>query len=164
MRKIQIMFYITTTRFNNETFLQNRNYCINHNGLYYGSPTQVKENIKPNANIIVIEMNNTKNKIMGIGLVKNEIRKQKQHKIYEDQNYNRFTYIGKIRIDSEEITNSYDKQVLAALENLFFKGATHLKRAQGITELPNWILKNKANFDVKLFFKTLFLQYKDVKI
>lgn len=158
------MFYITTTRFNDDTFLQNRNYCIRNNGLFYGTPTQLKENIKPNANIVVIEMNNSKNKIMGIGLVKNEIRKQKYHRIYEDQNYNRFTYIGKKRIDIEEIVDVYDKQVLAALENLFFKGSTHLKRAQGITELPNWILHNTANFDVNKFFKHMLLKYKNVII
>ena len=40
-------------------------------------------------------------------------------------------------------------------DTLLFKSKKHIKRAQGITELPEWILKNKQ-FNFIHFFRELF--------
>lgn len=158
------MYYVTSTRFNDKTYEENRSYCERNNGLFYGTPMELKPNMKPNAFICVIEMNNSQNKIMGLGLVKNEVRKKNYHKIYDDNNYNRFTYVGKHHISANEITAEYDKKVIEAFENLLFKGSRHLKRAQGITELPIWIMNNKVNFNVIKYFKTIFKTYKKIDL
>jgi hypothetical protein len=81
--------------------------------------------------IYVIEMNNETNKIIGIGLIKNKII-PKHHKIYSDNNYNRYTYYGKKRINASD----FDDKVLYELEQRLFKGKNHLKRSQGIVEVP----------------------------
>jgi len=89
----------------------------------------------------VIEMNNSQNKIQGIGLIINKHHPDKYYRIYNDQDYNRYIYKGKKRLDVSIITDPYYKKVIEVLEQLLFKGERHCKRAQGITELPHWILK-----------------------
>jgi hypothetical protein len=67
------MFTVVTVRYNNETWEANKNYrerksisCI------YASPCKIAENIDLNSPVFVIEMNNSINKITGIGLIKNK--------------------------------------------------------------------------------------------
>ena len=124
---------LAVTHFNNTTLLENErwretnNYC----GCIYNSPVSIKETIMLFSKIYVIEMNNETNKIIGIGLIKNKII-PKHHKIYSDNNYNRYTYYGKKRIN----TSDFDDKVLYELEQRLFKGKNHLKRSQGIVEVP----------------------------
>ena len=126
-------FILAVTHFNNSTFLENErwretnNYC----GCIYNSPVSIKETIMLFSKIYVIEMNNETNKIIGIGLIKNKII-PKHHKIYSDNNYNRYTYYGKKRINAWD----FDDKVLYELEQRLFKGKNHLKRSQGIVEVP----------------------------
>ena len=65
---------IATTLFNDETYEQNVNYKnkIGHTGCLYGTPMKIKETIPLESNVYVIEMNNTTNKIEGIGLIMNK--------------------------------------------------------------------------------------------
>tara|TARA_Y100001970_G_C14259543_1_gene878676 strand:- start:12198 stop:12671 length:474 start_codon:yes stop_codon:yes gene_type:complete len=156
------MYYIATTRFNNETFSENRNYCERNESLYYGSPIPLKDKLKKEHNIVVLEMNNDENKIMGIGIIKNILIKKKNHQVYKDRNYNRYIYSGNIRIDRNEIIDEYNKKIFDILDMLLFKGSKHIKRAQGITELPEWIIN--CNFDFKKYFRYLFKKYKNFKI
>ena len=67
---------IATTRFNDETYLEHINYKkrIEHTGALYGSPMKIKEQIPLDSCIYVIEMNNSKNKIEGIGMIVNTER------------------------------------------------------------------------------------------
>jgi hypothetical protein len=124
---------LAVTHFNNTTLLENErwretnNYC----GCIYNSPVSIKETIMLFSKIYVIEMNNETNKIIGIGLIKNKII-PKHHKIYSDNNYNRYTYYGKKIINASE----FDDKVLYELEQRLFKGKNHLKRSQGIVEVP----------------------------
>ena len=76
-------------------------------------------------------MNNDTNKVMGIGLIKNKVA-IKHHKIYFDNNYNRYTYLGKKWVNSKLI----DDDTLEMIESRLFKGKHHLKRSQGIVEVP----------------------------
>jgi hypothetical protein len=42
-------------------------------GCIYGTPVKIKTSILPDTTLLVIEMNNTKNKIEGIGIIKNNL-------------------------------------------------------------------------------------------
>ncbi len=138
------MVFLTCTRFNTETFQQNTRWRERneHLGCIYGTPVRMKDDIFVNALVIVLEMENDINKIVGIGLIKNTIEKDKRYNIYDWGNYNRYTYKGEYRIAREELHEPEEK-VLKILDMLCFKGSRHLKRGSGITSLPWWIVQNK---------------------
>jgi hypothetical protein len=48
-----------------------------------------------------------------------------------------------------------EKKIIAIMNTLLFKGACHSKRAQGITEVPSWIMNNKQ-VDFLKYFKAIF--------
>ena len=140
---------VATTRFSDKTYQENSNYRqkISHNGPLYGTPMKMKERIPLESYVYVIEMNNTTNKIQGIGLIVNRHVVDKNYRIYDDMDYNRYIYKGNKRLDVTKISDDYNKKVIFVLEQLLFKGERHCKRAQGITSLPDWIANNKSGFD-----------------
>lgn len=146
------MIYLTSTRFNNSTWEQN---CLFREkgkieGCIYGVPRRIPEKIILNSEVIVIEMNNDINKIMGLGVIRNYLRMDKHYKIYQDGNYNRFTYKSELRVDRDEFSNN-EILFIEILENLLFYGSTHVKRGQGITQLPDMLLgKNKKKIIKKI--------------
>jgi len=152
---------ITTTRFNNDTFQQNKNYVkkTNITGCIYGTPIKIKPNVPLETNIYVIEMNNEKNKIEGIGLINNRLVLDKNYRIYNDMDYNRYIYKGRYRLDTSSINDDYYKRVIYVLEQLVFKGERHCKRAQGITKLSDWIIDNKHEFNFIKCLDNLFNKY-----
>ena len=88
-------------------------------------------------------MNNDTNKVLGIGRIINKLYTDQKYIIYDDRNYNRYTYKGKKRIDKQDI----DPIELEKLEKRLFTTKSHLKRGQGITQVPD---------DVSIkFFKTV---------
>ena len=149
---------IATTRFSDETYLQNNLYKkrINHNGTLYGSPVRIKEKIPLDICIYVIEMNNSKNKIEGIGMIKNENVLDKNYRVYKERDYNRYVYKGSRHISREEITDDYFNKVIKVLEVCCFKGSKHCKRGHGITQISDWILHNKHNVDFIKIFDNIF--------
>ena len=75
---------VMVTRFNNNTWRENilwreRN---NHKGCIYNCPVYIKDIIPLMTVIYVIEMNNERNKIMGIGRIINKVYTNQQYKIY----------------------------------------------------------------------------------
>tara|TARA_Y100000389_G_scaffold121572_1_gene118995 strand:+ start:709 stop:1185 length:477 start_codon:yes stop_codon:yes gene_type:complete len=149
-------FYIGTTRFTNDTYKENKEWREKHNwkGCIYGLNKRTPRSLPKNALIYVLEMNNEKNEIEGIGLIRNYIDYRYKAYIYKgDPNYNRFIYNSKYRVDRSNIKY---KKVLEILEKLVFYGAGHYKRGQGITTI-NW---DKLDTNMKklliLFFKKLF--------
>ena len=82
------MSCITVTRFNNETWDENNKYRKDNNidGCLYTCPTKINPNIVINKVLYVLEMNNSTNKIMGIGRIKNRIRGLHKNNIYSDRN------------------------------------------------------------------------------
>ena len=114
------MIQIMVTRFNNNTWDENCRWRERNmfNGCIYNSPVHIKEEIPLMITIYVIEMNNDQNKIMGIGKIINKVYTNRQYKIHEDKNYNRYTYKGKERISREFIKQ---KEKLENLENQLFK-------------------------------------------
>ena len=146
------MYRLAVTHFNNQTYNENKRWCENnqYDGCIYNLPVKIKANVPLLSNIYVIEMNNETNKIIGIGLIKNRIY-HKRNKIYLDNNYNRFTYRGKKWIDR----NLIDDNTLEILESRLFKGKNHLKRSQGIVEVPLDINKSFLDY-IHTLYKLVF--------
>ena len=136
------------THFDSKTYKENRDWCTKNNylGCIYGSPIQISTSIDPDTTLYVLEMNNTTNRIMGIGVIVPGIRTVTRVRIYSDQNYNRFIYNSKYRIDLEKdyIPLSVLKKIVV-LETMLFYGSRHCKRGQGIQLLPLWIRLTPAN-------------------
>jgi len=124
---------LMVTRFNNSTWSENQQWKERNEsvGCVYNAPVYIKEEIPLMIVIYVIEMNNDTNKILGIGRILNKVYTDQRYNIYGDNNYNRFTYRGKKRIDNTELP----KNLLEKLEERLFKSKKHLKRGQGISQV-----------------------------
>lgn len=160
------MFTVVTGRFNNETWEASVRYREKKNfACIYAPPCKLAENIDINSPVFVIEMNNTVNKIMGIGLIKNKLITDKIYKVQEDSNYNRYIYIGKYHI-SREMLDYYDPFLVSILDEILFKGYTHSKRGSGLTKIPEKVLKLDIceGLDIKKAIKNIFIyHFKDKK-
>ena len=150
---------VCITRYNNKTWAERTAWLAANPGYacIYKSPVAIKSNIPYEASLFVLEMNNDTNRIMGVGRIVNEIRADRGYRIYEDQNYNRYTYLGRQRLDRDVIMqSSVHARVLETLERMLFYGSRHAKRGHGIHELPVRIRKNRPGFSFAHFFAELF--------
>ena len=138
-------FYLATTRFNEETWNENRTYREHHNisGCIYGTPKRIGLSVPKHSFMFILEMKNIPlkmeggpGKIMGIGYIRNSYYYKKPVRIYKDRTYNRYCYRSDYRIDRHDM-KKYDKELLSILEEMVFYGYSHLKRGQGITCDPN---------------------------
>ena len=117
---------IACTRFNNKTWQDYQTWLSAYQQSYeqtyhrplkciYGAPREIShKKIPPQAKILVIEMNNDENKIMGIGEIQNQTASETYkpvaggappppfRKIFSDRNYTRYIYIGNTRYASRE--------------------------------------------------------------
>lgn len=132
--------FLCTTRFTDTTWNENAYYretcgirCI------YGSPYPLKSRIPHDAIVFVLEMNNDRNRLMGIGLIRNHPVGGGRHRIYHCGNYNRYVYVGTHRIAREDM-DEYEENVMKALDMLCFRGYKHMKRGNGINCFPDEIL------------------------
>ena len=148
------IFYITTTRFNNDTYRQNERFRITHNinGCVYGTPFEMPNYIPINGKVFVFEMNNSKNQIEGIGYLYNRLYTRKRLNIYKDKNYNRYSYVGKHRVDREDMSKK-ELANLETIEDLVFKGYGHLKRGQGITSFTQKKVDDNKKFIIRFLVK-----------
>ena len=134
------------TRFNNTTWEENKRWreTNEYEGCVYNSPVYIKEIVPLMITIYVIEMNNDTNKILGIGKIINKVYTDKKYNIYEERNYNRYTYRGSTRIETTD-------EKIEKLQKRLFKGKSHLKRGQGITQVPPDIIASYYKYIEKLF-------------
>lgn len=67
------MFTFASSRFTDATWAENESYRARSDfaGCIYGSPQQMSPKIDPKSLVFVVEMNNSHNKVIGIGLVRN---------------------------------------------------------------------------------------------
>lgn len=137
---------IATTRFNTKTKLENVNFYnkINNGYIYYGTSIETNPKLSIGSFLIVIEMNNDENEILGTSIILNKPI-SKYYKIYSNDDFNRYLYKGKYYISRTEILESYP-DLVKLLEIILFKGKTHLKRLSGITVLkPKFLNDDKRN-------------------
>lgn len=155
------MFTIVTDRYNDETWDASVRYrnkkkiaCI------YAPPYKLTKSIDINSPVFIIEMNNSKNQIMGIGLIKNKLVTDKIYKVQEDSNHNRYIYIGNYHI-SREVLDDYNPLLVYVLDEILFKGYTHSKRGSGLTKIPEKILKLDIcrGINIKKEIKDIFVHY-----
>lgn len=151
------MHNLGVTRFDEKTWKENLMYRNSRQniGCIYNTPKKIARSFYPDTSIFVIEMNNTLNRIEGIGLIKNYIFLDKKYNIYSDKNYNRYTFKSKYRLNRREIIKK-NKLLIELLEILLFIGPTHMKRGQGIEQVPKWI-KNNKKFEFIKTIKNLFI-------
>ena len=152
-------FTVCITRYTNATWAE-RTAWLAANPEYkciYKSPVAIKSNIPYEAPLFVLEMNNDTNQIMGVGRIVNEIRADRSYRVYTEQNYNRYTYLGRQRVDRDDILQQKEYvPVIETLERMLFYGARHVKRGQGIHELPYRIRNNKPGYSFTQFCAGLF--------
>lgn len=138
--------YIACTRFTNITLSENISYKNTINQpVIYGSSVKIKDTYDKGCLIFVAEMNNTTNKIEGIGLIRNTLIPE-NHKIYKNSEYNRYIYKGNYWLSREQLIN-LDEDIVEILDIILFKGKSHLKRFIGITILTKKLFTNWA-FDL----------------
>jgi len=139
----QMTQFIMTARFTDTTWEENQEYrkTLKNMKCIYCSPVEVARKIPCGALMYVIEMNNERNQIMGIGLIKNTLL-SKSHQVYSDFNYNRYCYGGTLYISREDLRKE-EIPIVEFIEMLCFKGKTHMKRNHGI-----------STFSYSLLFKT----------
>ena len=156
------MLYIASTRFNNETLESNYKYRADKkiNGCIYGSCMMINEKYPINSLLFVIEMNNTQNKIEGIGLIKNRLILDKYYKIYKDGNYNRYTYGGKYWISREQIME-YNSILVEIFDKILFKGKSNVKRISGISVVTEKLFK-RWEYDVYMITRQINQMFADI--
>jgi hypothetical protein len=133
------MFYIACTRFNNSTYQENIAYRKKHNiPVIYSSTLKIREIYPYDAFMFIAEMNNETNQIEGIGLIKNNLVYDKRYKIYENTEYNNYIYRGKYWVSRKQIDH-FNPEILEILDNILFKGKSHLKRKLGISVITEKI-------------------------
>tara|TARA_B100001027_G_scaffold215720_2_gene190291 strand:- start:2576 stop:3091 length:516 start_codon:yes stop_codon:yes gene_type:complete len=171
------MFYLATTRFTTKTWNEHKEWFNKKNNLenkelksFYNSPNKICDKVPLQAKVLVIEMNNDTNQILGIGIIKNSLWNSKKCNIHSDNRYNRYFYKGvdEKRIDRKDLLNQKVKiknveiSLLILIEEICFSGSTHSKRHRGITLLPKSILNNKHINLFKLFHNIILNQNKSV--
>ena len=133
MTKIQI----GAVRFYNKTWIENVQWKQKNKyiGCIYGMDKEIPARVPYGSKIYVIEMNNSINKIMGIGVIYNIYRTQNRRKIYENDNYNRYVYKGHKHKSRKELLE-INEEIVLFLENMLFKGSRHFKRGHGVSIIP----------------------------
>lgn len=153
------MYAVVTSRFNNQTRDANYAYRIKKGfPCMYCTPLELSPKISYYTPVFVIEMNNSTNKIEGIGFIKNKPESKKYYKVHTDGNTNRFTYIGKYFMD-RSLIDEYNPLLANILDKILFKGYSHSKRGTGLTLLPENVIKSETcqDMDIKKEIRRLFL-------
>lgn len=149
--------FLMTSRFNNRTAEENQRFRDSGwpNGCLYCSPQTISNTIPIHSKLMVLEMNNDTNKIMAVGLCVNKPFTEK-YRVYEEANYNRYSYVGKYRIERENL-DPKEEAVFKALDILCFTGPEHMKRGHGIKQFPVKLLYNCRNIiDIPSFIENMF--------
>jgi hypothetical protein len=143
------------------TYEQNMRYRNKFNETtIYGTTLKIRDKYPLGCLIFIAEMNNEKNRIEGIGLIKNLLVHDKRHKIYDNGEYNRYIYRGKYWLSREQI-HYFNPEILEIFDTVLFKGKSNLKCRMGITIITeqlfvHWIYELK---DLKNKVKELFMNY-----
>jgi hypothetical protein len=153
------MIKIVSTRFNDITWQENLDFRSKNNiECIYGTPLEMPPHICLDSNVFVIEMNNSKNKITGIGLIRNKTHIDKYYKIYHEGNYNRYIYKGSYYLNRDKLL-FLDEELVKIFDYILFKEKTHLKRGSGFTSIPEKLLNHSIceNINIKRRLRELFI-------
>ena len=147
---------IFVTRFNSLTYNELERYKDqeNKNGYsIYGCSRTIStvHNIDKKL-LFVLEMNNTLNKIVGIGIINNIISKTPHH-VYSDDKYNGVYYASPFHIKVDySLSNEELNFIHYEFERSVFYGKSNLKRGQNLCKYPDERIKYKhLMFLLKLY-------------
>jgi len=150
--------HILTARFDNETYGLNKMYREQPHvniGCIYGGSNQISKHILPDTILFILEMNNSTNTIMGIGMIRN--RSISGHKLYNARKYNKYIYTGKYRIGREEMNEEEYNIIIRFFDIVCFTGHTHMKRGHGLLSIPTIILyKCRHVLDIPEYISNMF--------
>lgn len=132
------MIQIGTVRFNSDTWVENERWRNENkwDGCIYGLDKQIPDKVPYGSSIYIIEMNNTTNKIMGIGQIKYISLSENRTKIYKNDDYNRIVYKSNYRIDRTQLLEM-NSTMIEGIEHILFKGSRHFKRGHGVIIIPH---------------------------
>ena len=137
------MYGILLSRFTEDTYRESERYRNLYNvPCIYGTTRPISDRL-PDRLYFVIEMNNSTNKIMGIGVIQKTI--SPRTKVYSNPYFNRYIYKGKQFIPIEKIK----KETINELESVCFYGKKHLKRG-GMSLFPPIYFKQSYINEFKL--------------
>jgi len=153
---------LLTTRFTSETFNENMRYRNNNNiECIYSSSLPISDKL-PYQDYYVIEMNNSINKIMGIGKISKTL--QPVAMMYSYRYYNRYTYKGSQYIpiydmhNNKTLLSEEKEKIILEVERLIFYGKGHMKRGSSYTSFPIFPIKHKQ------YVKLLISIFNDVNL
>ena len=158
------VFDIYTTRFTTDTYFQNQRFKdrLGWNGSLYSTMLTFPQNT-PDKMIFILDMNNTTNKVVGIGLVLNKLSKDQSLDIYDNPSFNNYVYKTKYYIQLIDISQrgkyhdfvekSWGDYIEKEFEACLFYGKGHLKRGGSFMCFPRKLLQEKHI----IFIITLFV-------
>jgi hypothetical protein len=149
---------LVSTRFNESTWSQNQAYRAKHKCCSYSAPAPMSPKIGNESLVLVVEMNNDKNRIEGIGLIRNSPLLDRYYKTYDYFDYNRYFYKSNYHIPREKLLE-YNARLVGILDYILFKEKTHMKRGSGFTTIPAKLLNHERcnRLDIKQEIKGAFL-------
>jgi len=163
------------TRFTEKTWNENSNFRYRNGckGCIYAVPRPISPSILEDEFLIVFEMINglplrKRNKrkdedvlqssgyIAGIGILRNTTRKP--YPIHSDSYYNKCLYKSIFRLDrSEWLGKREESNCITKIEDICFRGYTHLKRGTGITRIPAVQIQTRE--DILKPLENMIMQY-----
>lgn len=153
--EIDRVYDIYTTRFTSDTYYQNMRYKqnIDWNGSLYSTMLTFPVNT-PDRLLFILDMNNTTNKIVSIGLVQNALAKDQSPNIYSNPAFNNHIYKSAyhISLDGCEEISYWRTFIEDEFEDKLFYGKSHSKRGGSFMTFPKKFKKKKhLLFLVSLF-------------
>tara|TARA_B100001758_G_scaffold247855_1_gene267819 strand:+ start:11340 stop:11855 length:516 start_codon:yes stop_codon:yes gene_type:complete len=149
---------LMTTRYDSKTWLEYKNWRYKYNlknSYYYSCPLPISETITIGSLIYVLEMHNSLNKIMGMGVLTLKPQDSCYYKIYDNDSYNRYHYHSNQYITRDDLSketlllsNGIWISLLELLELVCFKGKRHSKRHMSIAKIPNIYFEGKIMKEV----------------
>jgi len=108
--------------------------------------------------VLVVEMNNTRNRVEGIGLIRNSPLLDRYYKTYEYFDYNRYFYKSGYHVSRDKL-QEYNPRLIDILDYILFKEKTHMKRGSGFTTIPIKLLNHDRcnGLDIQQDIKNVFL-------
>ena len=173
------MFDLYTTRFNSFTYLQNQRCKAGMDwsggssssgsgmgegaaavvGSLYSTTMPMPASAPRDKYLFVLDMNNTTNRLMGVGLIKNMLAKDQSVRVYDDPGFNNYIYKSRFYVPLVDAGGFWDNGIMAfvanELEDNLFYGKAHLKRGGSFTAFP----RKKLKFKHLRFLLTLFAAY-----
>ena len=123
---------IATTRFTNQSLAEFEAFGVKNGEYWYGMPKAAPMSIDLPRGALVIEMNNSENKIHGMGLIFNS-GCEKRKAIYSTWNWCRHTARRDAWMSAAEVKEQLSEEGFNLLERMLFKSRQNQKRWTGIT-------------------------------